>query len=77
MVDLLKTVKPKLTYNQYVKLVDGFYKGYKGTIKDFRVEKHLVFYDVDVEIEQELKTMTVEEKFLKVAYKGSLSKIFG
>lgn len=61
----------KFCYNSKVKITNGFYKGYKGTIKDFKHKKYgegkfetiEIFYIVDIEGEK--KTITINENSLK------------
>ena len=46
----IENTKTRFVLNETVRIRDGFYKGYKGKVRDYKVDKELVYYDVETDI---------------------------
>lgn len=59
--------KPTFSYNEKVKITDGFYKGYVGIIKNFKEGKEEFTYDIDLKLDGKSSIKTVEESDVRKA----------
>lgn len=65
MEDKTNTIT-KFSFNEDVTIINGFYKGLVGVIKDFKFDKDKRIYKVEVtDKDQQVKIYEVSEAFLK------------
>lgn len=58
-------MKPKFSFSSKVKIIDGFYKNFKGIIKSFSQLKDTYIYDVLIKLDNNERLIKFKEEQLE------------
>jgi transcription antitermination factor NusG len=58
-------MKPKFSFTTKVKIIDGFYKNFKGIIKSFSQSNDIYIYDVLIKLDNNEKLIKFKEEQLE------------